>query len=92
MACQQELRDGAPRVDHPRAARLDLHPFLDGEGAGGGEVRLSLDLHHAHAAGAAGEQLLDVAEGGDLLPRRLRRLEDRGARLCLYLPVVDCYD
>ena len=72
MACQQQLDDRAPRVDHPGAAGLHLHALLNGERAGGDEGRLALHLDDAHATRAAGEELLDVAERGDLFPAAWR--------------------
>jgi hypothetical protein len=89
MAGKEELNDDPPGVDDPGAPRLDLHALLYGERAGRGEVGLALDLHHAYAARAAGEQLLDMAQGGNTLSGGLRGLEDGGPRLGLYLPIVD---
>ena len=90
MACQEELGDRPPGVDHPGAVGRDLHAFFHGEGAGGNEGGLALHLHDAHAAGAAWEQLFDVTEGGDLLPAACAASRIQVPGVGLYLSIVDC--
>ncbi len=84
MVGQQQLDDRLARAHGARRVRLDLHPLGDREGAARHQVALALDLHHAHAAGAGGQQALHVAEGRHAGSRAAAaRQQDRRRRSAL---------
>ena len=64
MVGQQQFDDGLAGLHGAGRMRADLHALGHGKGATGHQAALPLDLHDAHAAGAAGRQAFEVAERG----------------------------
>jgi hypothetical protein len=89
MVGEQQLDEGPPRVDGTRRVRPDLQAGSRGKGAAWNEVALALDLDHAHPAGAARRQALDVTECRDVDAGAAGSREQRLAVLCVDRPAVD---
>ncbi len=85
---EQQLDERPARVDGARRVGLDLHAGGRRERAARHEAALALDLDHAHPAGAARRQALEVAQRGNLDARPSRRREQRLAVLRLDRPAV----
>ena len=79
MLRENQLHIDFAGIAHFGAVGVNLHALFHFVVAGGDQLFLALDLHHAHTAGADFVDIFEKTERGDGNARFRRGVENRGA-------------